>query len=406
MRTLALAAVLAVRAGVCTAQPAEGSPLPPTAQDRLRLSGEVSATTSTLDAEHEGWFNYSDYEYSTLRTVRLSLAGEVLVSSRVALLGEVRTTQFDTPEAYALYVRVRPWRDREIDVLAGRVPPTFGAFPRRVYAADNPLVGVPLAFQYLTAVRADALPRTPDDLAAMRARGWETSYPVGNTDPHPGLPLVSALRWDTGVQVRARSGPMTVLGAVTQGTLSQPRVRDDNGRPQFASRVAYAPHAALTVGVSGATGPYLSRSLASALPAGTRVTSFRQDAVGMDVEWSRDLWQLRGEALRSRWAQPSIDDPGGRRRLRADAWMLEGRYRFAFAPGVHAAVRVERLSFSPLRTSQGLTTWDAAVSRIELGGGWMPRQHLLIKAAWQHNRRDGGRVSSSDLATVQVAAWF
>ena len=37
------------------------------------------------------------------------------------------------------------------------MPPTFGAFARRTYANDNPLIGYPLAYQYMTTMRADAL---------------------------------------------------------------------------------------------------------------------------------------------------------------------------------------------------------------------------------------------------------
>ena len=42
---------------------------------------------------------------------------------------------------------------------------TFGAFARRTYANDNPLIGYPLAYQYLTSLRPDAVPATADALA-------------------------------------------------------------------------------------------------------------------------------------------------------------------------------------------------------------------------------------------------
>ena len=148
-------------------------PFPAAAQDepapdgswfsqRVRVSGEASASVSTLDAEREGWFNYSDYDVSSVRSVRLSLLGEVQLAPRIAVLGEIRTVQLERPEAYALYLRVRPFASVPLDVHLGRVPPTFGAFPRRLYVADNPLIGQPLAYQYLTTMRADALPASAD----------------------------------------------------------------------------------------------------------------------------------------------------------------------------------------------------------------------------------------------------
>ena len=96
---------------------------------------------------------------------------------------------------------------RAFDIQAGRVPPTFGAFARRIYASDNPLIGYPLAYQYLTSLRADALPVNADELLAMRGRGWLSSYSIGNPMPANGLPLASGFRWDTGVQVHAGVGP-------------------------------------------------------------------------------------------------------------------------------------------------------------------------------------------------------
>ena len=67
-----------------------------------------------------------------------------------------------------------PGPARRFDIQVGRIPPTFGAFPRRSYESENPLIGYPLAYQYLTSIRADAVPgqrrRTARRCAA--AGGW------------------------------------------------------------------------------------------------------------------------------------------------------------------------------------------------------------------------------------------
>lgn len=339
-----------------------------------------------------------------VRTVRLSLVGEVTLSSRLALLTEIRTFQFDTPEAYALYVRIRPWLSQRFDLHIGRVPPTFGAFPRRLYAADNPLIGMPLGYQYLTSARPDALPASSDELAAWRGRGWSTTYRVGNTAPAPGLPLANALRWDTGVQARWQGSTVTAYGALTQGSLGDPRLDDDNGRAQVAARVVYAPHPLLTIGASAARGAYLRRDLTRSLPDGARVTDYHQQALGADVELSRDQWIVRAEILRNRWDQPAFG-PLTSRDLDATAAFVEGRYRLG--PGLYVAARADRLDFSRVRTTRaGLVTWDAPVDRVEAGVGWSPFRHLLLKVVWQRNRREGGRVRASDLGAVQVVAWF
>jgi hypothetical protein len=59
-----------------------------------------------------------------------------------------------------------------------------------------------------------------------------------------------------------------------------------------------------------------------------------------------------------------------------------------------------------LPSTLGTLTWDADVTRFELGAGYAPLRHLLLKASWQHNERDGGRVRRSDLVAGQVLLWY
>ncbi len=123
------------------------------------------------------------------------------------------------------------------------MPPTFGAFARRTYASDNPLIGYPLAYQYLTSLRPDALPATADELLRKRSLGWLLRYSVGNQSLDRGVPLVSAFRWDTGVQAHAgaTNGLINATASVTTGTLSNPLFHDDNSGRQLAGRVEVRP---------------------------------------------------------------------------------------------------------------------------------------------------------------------
>src|SRR5207245_9034027 len=141
----------------------------------------------------------------------------------LAVLADIRSENGESPRPYALYVRLRPWAQRAFDIQAGRLPPPFGAFGRRLYASDNLLIGYPLAYQYLTSLRPDALPWNADELLRMRARGWLSSYSIGDPTPAEGVPLVTAFRWDTGIQLHAASGIVDGTIAVTTGTVSNPR---------------------------------------------------------------------------------------------------------------------------------------------------------------------------------------
>jgi hypothetical protein len=390
MRGAALLAAALVAAGAAAAE-SPGEPA------RLAIGAEVSAA---MGPEDRGFFNYTSYEESAQRLVRLSLTAEWHVTERVALLGELRDENLRQPRVYALYARVRPWRNRAFDVQAGLVPPVFGAFARRRYGGDNPLIGYPLAYQYLTSLRADSVPGAESDLVVNRGSGWLVRYPfgVGHSDAAPGLPLMNALRWDTGVQVHAGSGPLELSAAVTQGTLSRPRVDDDNGGKQVSARVAWKPVVGLVLGVSGARGDYLSREVVDALPVERRGADAQQ-AWGADVEYSRDRWILRSEAIWSRWQTPLLARSLGALGLTAEA-------RCKVRPGLYAAARVDHLGFSRLEGTAGGPTWDAPVWRLETGIGYVPARHVLAKLAYQHNWRDGGRVRERALLTSQLVLWF
>jgi hypothetical protein len=366
----------------------------PRAEKPLIVVGEVSGTIAPVD--HSAYFNHSDYGRNALREARISLAAEARLGRRVRLLGEVRTENLAAPRVYALYVRVRPWVDRPFDVQAGVIPPVFGSFPRQRYALDNPLIGLPLAYQYLTIIRTDAVPASADDLLRMRGAGWRVRYPVGSGEWEQGLPLVSARRWDTGVQARMGLRRVEVTAALTQGSLASPRVDDDNGGKQVSGRVAWRPQAGLVVGASASRGAYLADEVARLLPAGR---SYRQLAWGTDLEYSRGYWLARAEAIWSGWDSPVWSTP-----LKAKAISVEGRYKVM--AGGWLAGRVDRLGFSTVAGNVGWGSWDAPVWRVEAGGGYSLRRNLLLKAAWQYNWRDGGRVRRKGLAAAQVLYWF
>jgi hypothetical protein len=367
---------------------------------RLVLGGDVSATIAPDDP---GFFNYSDYEHSVLREFRIGLTASVRASDRVSLLGELRTDNFRRVTPFALYARVRPFPGRRFDLQIGRIPPTFGEFTRRAYGNDNPLIGYPLAYQYLTSLRSDALPASTDELLRMRGRGWLTNFSIGNTTPARGVPLVTAFSWDTGAQVTTGWRAITVTGAITNGSLSNPRVSDDNGGKQVAARIVARPATGLVTGVSYARGQFLGRRVLDVLWSADE-GSFVQRAYGSDIEYSRDHWLVRGNAVLSEWDLPIPRERTVPLTLRALAVSVEGRY--TILPGVYAAARAEQLSFNRVEGTARTAAWDAPVSRIEVGGGYYLQRNLVAKLSLQRNVRDGGRVPRAHLMAAQLHFWF
>ncbi len=374
---------------------------------RVTVGADVSFSASTEhddpnDPVHSAWFNYTDYEHSTMRLARIGATADIRVADRVSVLTEIRSENGDRPVPYALFVRVRPLKNFPLDVQAGRIPPTFGAFSRRPYGDGNPLIGYPLAYQYLTSLRSDAVALDADELLRMRARGWRPAYRVGSQAIGTGMPLVTAFRWDTGVQARIGPERLSASIAVTNGTVSDPRTRDNNGGKQLSGRIEWRPSAGWILGTSAAHGRYIADSVwaSVSLAAPSAMTDrAHQRAYGADAEYSRDYWMVRGEMIWDQWELPTVAPT-----LNASSMFVEGRYKIL--PGLFAAARFDTLRFERIVTPTQSRTWDAPITRVETGIGYYLRRNLMAKTTYQYNRRDGGLVRRRGLVAFQLQFWM
>ena len=402
-RLTSLLLVCAARLSAAQALPSEPIVL---ANGRVTVSGDVSAGFGSDDP---GFFNYTDYDHSALRLFRLDLTAAVKVGPHFTLLGEIRSENLGAVRPYAFYLRIRPWMTRDFDIQVGRVPPTFGAFARRTYANDNPLVGYPLAYQYLTSLRPDAVPASADELLKKRSSGWLVRYSLGEPAAQEGVPLVSAFRWDTGIQAHTTIGMLSATGAVTAGTISNPLFTDDNDGLQVAGRVELRPAAGLILGTSLACGPFVSDAASRAAVGEGHDSEFTERAWGGDAEYSRDHYLLRFETIVSRWQMPIATPPPQQLALQtplgAVSTSIEGRYKLR--PDFYVAARYDHLAFSEQTGAAGTLPWDAPVTRVEIGGGYSIQRNLLLKASFQQNNRDGGFLQKvAHLAAAQLVFWF
>jgi hypothetical protein len=399
--------------------------------DRLVVSSEITFTAGSRD---DGYFNALDYSHDAFNLLTMSVSAEMRAHDRVSVLGEIvdevglRSRQFGPSDRnvlrpYALYLRVQPFESKRFFVQAGRVPPVFGAFVREVYGSGNPLIGLPLAYQYPTVVRPDVVPPSVSELAANRGEGWYVRYPRASFDGHQGVPMLSARRWDTGVQARWEQGLLEVAVAVTNGSLSKPLTIDDNDGKQFSARLGFKPLAALSLGVSAARGEFVADEARQALIPAEQSQRYRQDAFGVDAEVSHGYFVLRGEVIGTRWSTPFASGEPEQELAAWTGW-LEGRIKLS--PRWTVAARGERLQFSELAgwTPGGAVdggsssdhpyggaappgeTWDAPVTRGEAGVNYRLLRNVRLKAAYQYDWRDGGRVRREGHAAVQVAYWF
>ena len=372
---------------------------------RITFGAEAVASIATDDP---GYFNDTSYGRSAMRLARLRLDVALRLGGRASILAEGRADNGEGVTVAALYLRLRPFPERSFDIQAGRIPPVFGAVARRTYGVDNPLIGTPLVYQYLTSLRSNSLPASADDLLVMRGRGWRTRYTIGSTAWDRGLPVIAGDRWDTGVEVRIGREPVSVTAALTQGTLSDPVVHDDNDGKQLSGRVEVRPALGLVLGASLSRGEYISREAGRVLTAAPPGESYRQEAAGFDLEYSRGYWLLRSETVVSRWDIPQVQRPLLTDRLGSWGTFIEARYKIR--PGLYTAARGDHVGFSRVSGTLygGLpTTWDAPVSRAEVGAGYSFRRNLLLKIAVQRNWRTGVAFGAREsVAGAQVLFWF
>ena len=386
---------------------------------RVVLSGDVAVSFGTPD---EGYFNLFDYSHDAFNVLSMSLSAEVRASDRLAFVGQVldeislRGRDPDPSDRhviypYAFYVRVRPAADQPFTILAGRIPLVFGSFARRDYGEVNPLIGYPLAYGYSTTMRPEP-PPSRRELLLNRGGGWAVRYPRATATVGPqGLPLVSARRWDTGVSALWDGAKVNGGVAVTVGTLSSPQLDDDNDGKQISGRVGFTPTASFSVGVSAASGEYLSDAGedtdygdVGTLPPPASYETHRQQALGLDAEYSLGHVVVRGEVVASRWDVPFQNgDPT----LPPDALGTSLETRVALSPRWSMAVRGDRLGFSRVAAANGVVrTWDANVLRGEGAVGYLVRRNVRLKAGYQYNWRDGGRERRVGMAGAQLLYWF
>lgn len=375
---------------------------------RVTFGGEFTATVSPDD---EGRFNFTDYERSALQLVRFGVTISVRPIDQVTFVTELRAEGATSGGAWsaipsAAYVRVRPWRNHPIDIQAGIIPPVFGVAGRRLYATDNVLIGYPLAWQYLTVLRADAVPANANELVYARSYGWQPGYSVGTDSYARGVPLATAFRYDTGIEGRIGDdqGRVSAAVAFTAGTLSSPGARSSNGGPQLSTRVAVRPVTGLILGASYANGQFIADSVREGLPGPLYDQRYAQQTFGADAEYSIGHWLARTELVSARWKLPVLGTPPIENPLTATGISVEGRYRLM--PGVTLGARVDHLGFNDQTSTYVRLPWDAPVSRVEAGVAWSIARHVVVRVSLQHDDRPRGRVRSATLPAGQVTLWF
>jgi len=369
-------------------------------------------TTFTLSNRAEGSTNETNDKTTPFDALWMRLFGHLRYGDRAELAIDLFATESHSPSLFGLYGKVVV--DRFLGFRVGLLPLVFGAWQDRAYPSRQPLIGVPLHSQYLLGLRNGAL---PEDLASLR---WWRQPGYDSGAPEYGIwgTLAYEHCWDTGIEAFGDAGSLHYRVAVMDGTPGFPaakwRLEKNGGSVQ--GRLTYHIGDALRLGASAASGSYLLNDVADELPAGTKVTDYRQDLLGGDIQIVRGPWEVNADYVFSRVDSPFTAQDADPARANLDTHGYSGELALDVAPGVTVSGRVSGLVFGKVAThgsgslsgvygAPGGTSvaWDDNVTRLEAGARYRWWQdHVALKAVYQRTWVESTPRRIESLAALQL----
>lgn len=386
-----LVPVLSMILALCVAAPSGAEEAP-----RLRLRGLLDLALHNQN--HAVDLARFDAESSPIESQRLRLFLEGSATPNVNVFTQVVISQntFWLDGAYAL---VTPWRERDLHLMAGKIPWPVGTWAPRTYSNKNPLVTSPLMYQHHTSLRWDDTPSSTAGLLAAAGQGWNGADYGGGAGA-PGMPIVDDYGWDFGLVALGSVAPFEFSLGLTNSAPGWASPGEDvNDGQAVLGRVGVVPTAGLRVGVSGARGAYLGDWVRWAMPPGRTEADYPQTLGMLDVALERGHVELRGEAFVNAWETPHVGT------LRVRGGYAEGRY--GFDNGAWLAARAEALRFAEVTVGARTCPWDDPVDRVEAGAGYRLARGAALKGAWQRTRlQQADGVQSFDLFLAQLSLEF
>ena len=190
-----------------------------------------------------------------------------------------------------------------------------------------------------------------------------------------------------GITIFGQSGKWNYAAEMkTSGLSAAPEEWDFNHlnlqHPAFAARIGYQPDAAWDLGLSFATGPYLSHESVKFLPIGVSRGDLSYRTAGLDVRWAHRNLIISGELLYSAYDTLEVGT------LESLNWYLQARWKIS--PRFSLAARVGQTLNNDANVAGTDTPWSPDLLRAELGFGWRIQPDLLFKAQYTYTKATGG----------------
>jgi hypothetical protein len=294
-----------------------------------------------------------------------------------------------------------PAEDSDFLVTIGRFVTPYGTYAERLLSSENPFIHLPLS-------HASGLP-------VSKIRGI---LPVDSGyDASGAMTMVYQRMYTQGIRLSNQVGQTDWLRYMLAATLAPASSHFEVGEhptPAITGRVMLQPAIWGRVGFSFSYGSFMKRDVVNLSISDSRLSSYTQMLLGVDMRFSYLYYSFLIEYNRSRWKAPYINSLGVvvDEELWADIDHLsaETTLRFPFWPGSYAALRYELLLSGNLTSQSGgyaaaQEAWTYNRERIETVLGYKLNRNVLLKLSYLHSM-DSGPDLDDDVFALQLSLGF
>ena len=274
-----------------------------------------------------------------------------------------------------------------LNLQAGKFDLPFGNLGERRYPRKNFLFGLPVIYEYRT-----ALPdHVPTESEILRNQGQGA-----------GMHFLNGGMYDLGAMLFGSVGIIDYAVSVTNGTVSETAYGVGNSNSDFGKvfRLAITPMTGFTIGGAYSWGAYLEETN-TPLPRVIDVNEYNERAAEIDIEYSRGHVVLYGEGVYTTWQVPleTHDDT-----FKALGFYVEGKY--TVLPRLYVALRLSGLHFRDALLAGVQQPWDYDVTEWEGGLGYFLDRDVLLKLVRRETRIHGGSMPKDNLTVLQLTVAY
>jgi len=309
------------------------------------------------------------------------------VNDNVAGLVNVRVNESGYINFDYLAIRLSDVTPLGLDIQVGRFDVPFGNLNDRRYPRRNALFGLPILYEYRSALPS----HVPTEAEILRSEGAGA-----------GMRLIDWGPYDLGAMVSGSVGIFDYAVAVTSGTISETTYGGGNSNSDLGKvlRLAATPFTGLTIGGAYAWGAYLDEAT-NPLPRPIDVNTYLQRAAEVDIEFSRGHAAFYGEGVYSTYQVPLETRDVN---LKTLGFSLEAKY--TLIPRLYAALRLSGLDFGTALLGGSERPWDYDVTEWEGGLGYFLDRDILVKLVRRETRIHGGTWPKDNLTVLQLVVAY